>query len=103
MPWQWPKLKGAAGKKCEKWTIFERAFKAVVILVVWGLLSIPVPVYFASKDQSTSSDWLDRASMLLQSLEENCVQESDNRMELNRTLAQDCSSFNSTTQVGVLR
>ena len=105
MPWQLPKLKGATGKKCKKWTILEKAFKAVVILVVWGVLSTPVPVYFASKDQRTSSDWLDSVSMLFQSLEANCadVQESDyNGTELNGTIELECSSFSSTRQVGVL-
>ena len=69
------------------------------------MLSIPVAVYFASKDQS-SSDWLDSASMFFQSLEENCadVRESDyNGTELNGTTEQECSSFNSTRQVGALR
>ena len=56
----------------EKWVTFENVFKAVVLLMVWGLLSFPVAVYFASKEQSTSSDGLDTISMLLQSLEGNC-------------------------------
>ena len=97
---QWPKLKAATGN-CEKWVTFESMFKAVVLLMVWGLLSFPVTVYFASKDQSTSSDWLGSVSILLQSLEGNCAfrDKSDyNATELNEN--RDCSSSDSVSQVG---
>ena len=77
----------------KKWITFENVFKAVVLLVVWGLFSIPVAVYFASKD-STSSDWLGTVSKFLQSLEGNC----DPGRE-NRSFAQDCSISDSALRV----
>ena len=84
-----------------KWVTLENVCKTVVLLIVWGLLSIPVAVYFASKQQSTSSDWLDTISMLLQSLESNCDagQESGFNGSINGTLAQDCSNFDNALQV----
>ena len=95
----------AATVKCEKWVTFENVFKAVVLLMVWGLLSFSAVVFVASKQQSTSSDWLDTISMLLQSLEGNCAdtgQERDyNGTELNGTLALECSTLDSASQVGV--
>ena len=77
----------------KKWITFANVFKAVVLLVVWGLFSIPVAVYFASKD-STSSDWLGTVSKFLQSLEGNC----DPGRE-NRSFAQDCSISDSALRV----
>ena len=103
MSLQWPKLK-AATDKCAKRVTFESMFKAVVLLMVWSLLSFPVTVYFASKEQSTSSDWIDTIPMLLQSLDGNCAdgEESNyNGTELDGN--RDCSSSNSASQVGVLR
>ena len=102
---QWPKLKAATGK-FEKRITFENMFKAVALLMVWGLLSIPVTVYFASKEQSTTSAWLDTVSMLLQSLEGNCVDREvsdfNNGTEVNGG-PRDCSSSdNIASQVGVL-
>ena len=93
------KVKEGLGR-LEKWVTFENVFKAVVILVVWGLLSIPVAVYFAKKEQSTSSDWLDSVSMLLQSLEGNCdVGQESGFNGTNGTLAQNCSNFDNALQV----
>ena len=65
------KVKNAIGR-CGKWVTFENVFKAVVLLMVWGLLSFPVVVYFASKEKSTSSGWIETISELLQTLEGNC-------------------------------
>ena len=86
---------------CKKWITFENVFKAVVLLMVWGLLSFPVAVFYASKEKSTSSDWLVIISMLLQSLESNCDvgQESNFNRTSNGTLAQDCSSSDTASQV----
>ena len=99
---KWVKI---ATGRCEKWVTFENMFKAVVLLMVWGLLSFPVVVYFASKDPNMSSDWLENISMLLQSLEGNCDAglERDFNRTSNGTLAQDCSSSDSALQVGILR
>ena len=85
----------------EKRVTFENVFKAVVLLMVWGLLSFPVAVYFASKEQSTSSDGLDAISMLLQSLEGNCDdgQESGFNVTSNGSLAQDCYNSDNALQV----
>ena len=106
MSWQWPKLKTATFK-CEKRVTFENVFKAVVLLMVWGLFSFSAVVFAASKEQSTSSDWLDTISMLLQSLEGNCADRQENTIsyngtELNGTLTQDCSISDSASQVSVL-
>ena len=86
--------------RLEKWVTFENVFKAVVLLMVWGLLSIPVVVYFASKEQSTSTNWLETISTLLQSLEGNCDagQESDFN-GTNGTLAQNCFNADNALQV----
>ena len=65
------RVKAAVGR-CEKWVTFENVFKAVVLLMVWGLLSFPVVLYFASKEQSVSSGWIETISELLQTLEGNC-------------------------------
>ena len=94
------KVKERLGR-LEKWVTFENVFKVVVLLMVWGLLSIPVAAYFASKQKSTSSDWLDTISMLLQSLEGNCDagQESGFNGTSNGTLAQDCSNSGKALQV----
>ena len=91
--------------RVEKWITFENVFKAVVLLMVWGLLSIPVAVYFASKEESTSSDWLGTVSKLLQSLEGNCDpgRESSFNETSNRSFAQNCSSSDSGLQVSCLR
>ena len=87
--------------RVEKWITFENVFKAVVLLMVWGLLSIPVAVYFASKEDSTSSDWLGTVSKLLQSLEGNCDpgRESSFNESSNISFAQDCSSSDSALRV----
>ena len=91
---QWPKLKAATGK-FEKRITFENMFKAVALLMVWGLLSFPVTMYFVSKEQSTSSDWLDTISTVLQSLEGNCDAGQENG-------TQDCSNFDYSLQVATL-
>ena len=90
--------------RLKKWITFENVFKAVVLLVVWGLFSIPVAVYFASKD-STSSEWLGTVSKLLQSLEGNCDpgRESSFNESSNRSFAQDCSSSDSALRVSCSR
>ena len=91
--------------RCQKWITFENVFKAIVLLLVWGLLSIPVVVYYTSKEKSTSPAWLDNISELLQSLEGNCGGEfngtSNGTVVGNVTL--DCFSYQSASQVGDLR
>ena len=97
------KVKAAIGRY-KKWISFENMFKAVVLLMVWGMLSFPVAVFYASQEKSTSSDWLDNISKLLKDLEGNCDdgQESDFNRTSNETLAQDCPSSDSALQVSVL-
>ena len=91
--------------RCDQWVTFENVFKAVVLLMVWGLLSFPIAVYYASKEKSTSSNWLENISVLLHSLEGNCGAEngSDVYGTSNGNLAQDCSSSDTASQVGILR
>ena len=90
------KVKAAIGR-CEKWITFENTFKAVVLLMVWGLLSFPVALYYASKEKSTSSNWLETISQLLQTLEGNCDAglASDFNGTSNGSLGQDCSDIDS--------
>lgn len=92
--------------QCQKWITFENVFKAIVLLLVWGLLSIPVVVYYSTKDKSTSSAWLDNMTELLQSLEGNCVagQEGEFNGSANGTVLQDCLRVgsHSASQVGSL-